>query len=82
MRGKRAGLSVYRNTSPGTSRRCCLFSPYSNVNVRDMGVRAALRSPLFVALRDGGVLDDDPIGGCALYEKREVAERILTGGRI
>ena len=50
--------------------------------MRDMGVRAALRSPLFVALRDGGVLDDDPIGGCALYEKRDVVERILTGGKL
>ena len=30
------------------------FSPYSDVNVRNTSLREAMRSPLFMALRDGG----------------------------
>ena len=33
--------------------------------------RAALKSKLFTALRDGDPLADDHAGGCVLYEKRE-----------
>ena len=38
----------------------------------------ALRSPLFTALREGGLLEDDHAGGCVLYEKRAQVERLLA----
>ena len=58
----------------------CPFSPYSDINVRDSSLREAMKSPLFRKLRDGGFLDDDHIGGCVLFEKREEVERILAEG--
>ena len=52
------------------------------MNVRDVGVRAALDSRLFHALRDGDFLDDDHVGGCVLYEKREQVAALLTAERL
>ena len=75
-----AGRGFFHINSHGGAEPCP-FSPYSDVNVLQTGVRAALQSPLFMALREGGVLDDDHVGGCVLYEKREVVERILAGGK-
>ena len=55
----------------------CPFSPYSDVNIRNTSLKEALHSPLFMALRDGGILNDDHEGGCVLYEKRELVESLL-----
>ena len=55
----------------------CPFSPYSDVNVRTVGVRGALRSPLFMALRESGMLDNDHVGGCVLFEQRDKVEKLL-----
>ena len=49
------------------------------MNVRKLGVRRALQSPLFMALREGGVLDNDHVGGCVLYEQRALVEKLLAG---
>ena len=38
-------------------------------------------SPLFRALRSGGMLLEDHAGGCVLYEKREQVEALLAGER-
>ena len=59
----------------------CPFSPYSDVNVKNSTLREAVNSPLFVALRDGGVLLDDHEGGCVLYEKRGIVEQLMAGMR-
>ena len=73
-----AGRGFFHINSHGGAEPCP-FSPYSDVNVRDLGLRGALKSPLFMALREGGVLDNDHVGGCVLYEQREQVERILAG---
>ena len=73
-----AGRGFFHINSHGGAEPCP-FSPYSDVNVRETGVRGALRSPLFMALRDGGVLDNDHVGGCVLYEQRDVVEKLLAG---
>ena len=41
-------------------------------------LREALRSPLFRALQNGGLLEDDHAGGCVLYEKRAQVEALLN----
>ena len=51
---------------------------YSDMNVRDTSLREALRSPLFRALQNGGLLEDDHAGGCVLYEKRAQVEALLN----
>ena len=50
--------------------------------MRNSSLREALHSPLFTALRDGGVLMDAHESGCVLYEKRELVESILAGKTV
>ena len=76
-----AGRGFFHINSHGGAEPCP-FSPYSDINVRDLGVRKALQSPLFMALREGGVLDNDHVGGCVLYEQRELVEKLLSGKAI
>ena len=74
-----AGRGFFHINSHGGAEPCP-FSPYSDVNVKNASLREALRSPLFTALRDGGLLLDDHAGGCVLYEKRELVERLAAEG--
>ena len=74
-----AGRGFFHINSHGGAEPCP-FSPYSDVNVRELGVRGALQSPLFMALREGGVLDNDHVGGCVLYEQRDLVQRLLAEG--
>ncbi len=72
-----AGRGFFHINSHGGAEPCP-FSPYSDVNVRNTSLREALHSPLFTALRDGGVLTGDHDGGCVLYEKRDLVESLLA----
>ena len=75
-----AGRGFFHINSHGGAEPCP-FSPYSDINVRDTSLRAAMQSPLFVALREGGHLLEDHAGGCVLYEKRAQVESLLRGGK-
>jgi len=72
-----AGRGFFHINSHGGAEPCP-FSPYSDINVRNTSLRDALHSPLFTALRDGNILNDDHAGGCVLYEKRELVESLLA----
>lgn len=72
-----AGRGFFHINSHGGAEPCP-FSPYSDVNVRDTSLRAALHSKLFLALQEGDVLSDEHTGGCVLYEKRKQVEELLT----
>ena len=76
-----AGRGFFHINSHGGAEPCP-FSPYSDINVRNASLREALHSPLFTALVDGGVLRDDHEGGCVLYEKRELVEKIIAGKAV
>ncbi len=76
-----AGRGFFHINSHGGAEPCP-FSPYSDINVRNASLREALHSPLFTALRDGGILMDEHEGGCVLYEKRELVESILAGKAV
>ncbi len=71
-----AGRGFFHINSHGGAEPCP-FSPYSDVNIRNTSLKEALHSPLFMALRGGGILNDDHEGGCVLYEKRELLESLL-----
>lgn len=43
-------------------------------------VKDALRSPLFRALQDDGLLLDDHVGGCTLHMNKDKVEAILQQG--
>lgn len=73
-----AGRGFFHINSHGGAEPCP-FSPYSDVNVRDTSLREALRSRLFQALNDGGILKDDHRGGCVLHERREQVEALASG---
>jgi hypothetical protein len=40
-----------------------------------------MRSPLFQALQSNGVLHDDHIGGCVLFEKRALVEELVANSK-
>ena len=72
-----AGRGFFHINSHGGAEPCP-FSPYSDINVRDTSLRAALRSKLFLSLQEGDMLADDHAGGCVLYEKRKQVEELLA----
>lgn len=55
----------------------CPFSPYSDTNVRDNTLLEALQSPLFQKLRSDNILMKEHVGGCVLFEQREIVESLL-----
>lgn len=62
---------------PDGSAEPCPFAPYSDSNVMEMGLREALRSPLFRKLRDANALTWEHTGGCTLWEHREEVEQMM-----
>lgn len=62
---------------PDGSAEPCPFSPFSDSNVAELGVRKALQSPLFRKIRAAKVLGWEHTGGCTLFEHREEIEEML-----
>lgn len=74
-----AGRGFFHINSHGGAEPCP-FSPYSDINVKDTSLKEALESNLFTALRSGGILSGEHIGGCVLHEKKEQVEKLLREG--
>ena len=55
----------------------CPFSPYSDTNVREQGLRNALKSPLFTKLKDTGILQQEHNGGCVLFNRRDEVQQLV-----
>ncbi len=72
-----AGRGFFHINSHGGAEPCPV-SPYSDVNVRDKGLKEAMNSALFTALRSGDLLADDHKGGCVLYDKRAQVQELLA----
>lgn len=62
---------------PDGSAEPCPFSPYSDCNVKEVGVEGALHSKLFTRLKDIQLVGGEHTGGCVLYEHREEVEDLL-----
>ena len=73
-----AGREFFHINSHGGAEPCP-FSPYSDVNIKESSLRAAIASPLFQKLQEQGVLSGEHVGGCVLYEKRDQVSRLITG---
>ena len=71
-----AGRGFFHINSHGGAEPCP-FSPYSDINVRDTSLREAMRSPLFLSLRNGDILLEEHDGGCVLFRKRQQVEALL-----
>ena len=72
-----AGRGFFHINSHGGAEPCP-FSPYSDINVAETSLREALNSGLFLALRKEGHLLEDHVGGCVLYEKRALVEKLAN----
>ena len=56
----------------------CPFSPYSDVNIRDTNLRAALKSDLFRKLNESDLLNKEHRGGCVLFEQDDEVKELLS----
>ena len=63
---------------PDGSAEPCPFSPLSDSNVADLGLRKALQSPLFRKIRAAHALGWEHTGGCTLFEHREEIEKMIV----
>ncbi len=72
-----AGRGFFHINSHGGAEPCP-FSPYSDINVAETSLKEAMNSGLFRALQDNGHLLEDHVGGCVLYEKRELVEKLVN----
>ena len=63
---------------PDGSAEPCPFSPFSDSNVLEIGVKGALQSPLFRTLRDASILGWAHTGGCTLYEHKDEVETMMN----
>ena len=77
-----AGRGFFHINSHGGAEPCP-FSPYSEISVKDHSLRETLRSRLFEALREEGVLMEEHDGGCVLFRQRAQVEALLqqTSGK-
>ncbi len=64
--------------APDGSAEPCPFSPYSDSNVVQIGVKEALRSPLFRKIRTAGTIGWEHTGGCTLFEHRDEIEQMMS----
>lgn len=72
-----AGRGFFHINSHGMAEPCP-FSPYSDISVKECGLKEAIKSKLFTALREGDILIDDHKGGCVLFERREQVEALIN----
>jgi MoaA/NifB/PqqE/SkfB family radical SAM enzyme len=56
----------------------CPFSPFSDVNLRQVPLRVALQSPLLRSIRESGEHLSESNGGCALWAKREWVQSLMA----
>lgn len=73
-----AGRGFFHINSHGGAEPCP-FSPYSDTNIMDTGLKGAISSKLFKVLQSGDILKDDHVGGCVLFDRRDQVEAIVAG---
>lgn len=71
-----AGRGFFHINANGSAEPCP-FSPYSDTNIKNISLREALKSPLFMKLRDDGFLDKEHVGGCTLFHQKELIQDLL-----
>ncbi len=69
-----AGRGFFHINSHGGAEPCP-FSPYSDTSLKQVSLREALHSPLFLRLQKEGALLEEHTGGCVLFEKEELVKK-------
>ena len=70
-----AGRGFLHVSSSGAV-EACPFAPYSDVNLKELSFRDALRSRLLGRIRENHHLLEEAEGGCTLFENREWVEKL------
>lgn len=71
-----AGRGFFHINASGQAEPCP-FSPYSDTSLLHTGLREALRSPLFLKLKEEGILKEAHTGGCVLFEQEQSVKKCL-----
>lgn len=77
MGGCLAAGRGFMHISPEGKAEACPFSPYSDRNIAESGLKEALKSPFFKRLRDSGLVGGEHTGGCTLFEYEEHVKELL-----
>jgi MoaA/NifB/PqqE/SkfB family radical SAM enzyme len=72
-----AGRGFLHISSAGSA-EACPFAPFSDTNIAESGLKAALRSPFFKKLRTAGLVGGEHTGGCALFEREQEVQYLLN----
>lgn len=56
----------------------CPFSPYSDTSLKTASLRDALKSPLFMKLKDEGTLLKEHSGGCTLFAQSGYVQSLIS----
>jgi MoaA/NifB/PqqE/SkfB family radical SAM enzyme len=71
-----AGRGFFHINSDGSA-EACPFSPYSDCNVKEVGVAAALKSPLFEKIKHLDLTQAAHLGGCSLFAAEEKVKNLI-----
>jgi MoaA/NifB/PqqE/SkfB family radical SAM enzyme len=69
------------HVSPTGSLEPCPFAPYSDVNLKNVPLKEALKSRFLAAMRENRDSFENPSGACALWSNRERVQALLDPGR-
>jgi MoaA/NifB/PqqE/SkfB family radical SAM enzyme len=78
MGGCLAAGRGFLHISPDGKAEACPFSPYSDRNIAQSGLKEALKSPFFARLRELGLVGGEHTGGCTLFEYEEQVKNMLN----
>lgn len=71
-----AGRGFFHINSGGGAEPCP-FSPFSDTSLLHTSLRGALASPLFRKLHKEGILEQEHIGGCVLFEQERIIREYM-----
>lgn len=77
MGGCLAAGRGFLHIGPDGKAEACPFSPYSDRNVTQGGLKEALKSPFFARLRESGLVGGEHTGGCTLFEHETEVKQLL-----
>lgn len=71
-----AGRGFFHINAKGEAEPCP-FSPYSDLSLKNVALRQAMKSELFQKLQSEDFLMEEHAGGCVLFEKRNEVQNLI-----
>ena len=73
-----AGGRNYFHINSNGDAEPCVFIHYSNMNIREHSILEILRSPLFMAYRDGQPFNENHLRPCPMLENPELLQEMVA----